>query len=302
MYKLTKKLQKIVDLKNKFDDLKKGIEALLNILEDVELAESVYNSNAIESSTLTLPDTEKILLDLEVSKDYSLREVFEAKNLARVYEYIKIKKDGIFLNQDTILFIHGLLIGGIDDSIAGRFRKEHEYVRVGKHIAPAPEHVIRMVEVLLAEYKANHSVDIFSKIAHFHLQFETIHPFCDGNGRIGRVLISLQLQEFGYPNIIIRDKEKQLYYKTFTHFRDTKSKKQMEQIIYLALSEGLHKRIAYLEGQEIVTLAEYAKKYSVPLASLINAGKRQTIPAFREKGVWKIGADFRVKTAKAHTK
>ena len=302
MYKLTKKVQKIVDLKKKFDDLKKGKEALLNILEDVELAESVYNSNAIESSTLTLPDTEKILLDLEVSKDYSLREVFEAKNLARVYEYIKIKKDGIFLNQDTILFIHGLLIGGIDDSIAGRFRKEHEYVRVGKHIAPAPEHVIRMVEVLLAEYKANHSVDIFSIIAHFHLQFETIHPFCDGNGRIGRVLISLQLQEFGYPNIIIRDKEKQLYYKTFTHFRDTKSKKQMEQIIYLALSEGLHKRIAYLEGQEIVTLAEYAKKYSVPLASLINAGKRQTIPAFREKGVWKIGADFRVKTAKAHTK
>ena len=302
MYKLTKKVQKIVDLKKKFDDLKKGKEALLNILEDVELAESVYNSNAIESSTLTLPDTEKILLDLEVSKDYSLREVFEAKNLARVYEYIKIKKDGIFLNQDTILFIHGLLIGGIDDSIAGRFRKEHEYVRVGKHIAPAPEHVIRMVEVLLAEYKANHSVDIFSKIAHFHLQFETIHPFCDGNGRIGRVLISLQLQEFGYPNIIIRDKEKQLYYKTFTHFRDTKSKKQMEQIIYLALSEGLHKRIAYLEGQEIVTLAEYSKKYSVPLASLINAGKRQTIPAFREKGVWKIGADFRVKTAKAHTK
>ena len=260
MYKLTKKVQKIVDLKKKFDDLKKGKEALLNILEDVELAESVYNSNAIESSTLTLPDTEKILLDLEVSKDYSLREVFEAKNLARVYEYIKIKKDGIFLNQDTILFIHGLLIGGIDDSIAGRFRKEHEYVRVGKHIAPAPEHVIRMVEVLLAEYKANHSVDIFSKIAHFHLQFETIHPFCDGNGRIGRVLISLQLQEFGYPNIIIRDKEKQLYYKTFTHFRDTKSKKQMEQIIYLALSEGLHKRIAYLEGQEILTLAEYAKK------------------------------------------
>lgn len=295
MDKLNKKVQKIIDLKKKFESLKKGKEALLTILEEVELAESVYNSNAIENSTLTLPDTERILLNLEVSKDYSLREVFEAKNLARVYEYIKAKKDSIVLNQDTILFIHGLLIGGINDSISGRFRKQHEYVRVGKHVAPAPEHIMRMIEVLLNEYKTNHDANIFAKIAYFHLQFETIHPFCDGNGRIGRVLINLQLQEFGYPNIIIRDKEKHLYYKTFSYFRDEKSTKQMEQIVYLALSEGLHKRIAYLESQEIISLAEYSKIGSLPLAGLINAGRRQTIPAFREKGVWKIGVAYKNK-------
>ncbi len=285
----TKKIQKILDLKRKYDSLKIGKDSLLTILEDIELAESVYNSNAIENSTLTLGDTEKILLDLEASKTYSLREVFEAKNLARVYEYIRKKKDSIVLNQETVLFVHSLLIGGIDDDIAGRFRKENEYVRVGKHVAPAPEHVLRLVEVLLHEYKSDHSTNIFSKIAHFHLQFETIHPFVDGNGRIGRVLINLQLQEFGYPNIIIRDKEKHLYYKTFSYFREKKSTKEMEQIIYLALSEGLHKRIAYLEGKTIITLGEYAKKKKVPLANLINQGKRQTVSAFREKGVWKIG-------------
>ena len=290
---IPKKVQNLRDLKKKFDTLKKGKEALLTILEEVEVAESVYNSNAIENSTLTLPDTEKILLDLEVSKDYSLREVFEAKNLARVYEYIKVKKDTIVLNQQTILFIHNLLIGGIDDAIAGRFRTQGEYVRVGKHVAPAPEHVLRMIEVLLDEYKTNHDANILTKIAHFHLQFETIHPFCDGNGRIGRVLINLQLQEFGYPNIIIRDKEKQIYYKTFSYFRDVKSTKQMEQVLYLALSEGLHKRIAYLEGSEIITLSEYAKKNSLTLASLINAGKRQTVPAFREKGIWKISDSYK---------
>lgn len=295
MKKTSKKIQNIIELKKQFDSLKKGKESLLTVLEEVELAESVYNSNAIENSTLTLPDTEKILLDLEVSKDYTLREVFEAKNLARVYEYIKNKKDSITLNRETILFVHGLLIGGIDDSIAGRFRKEHEYVRVGKHVAPAPEHVMLMIEVLIDEYKSNHNTNIFAKIAHFHLQFETIHPFCDGNGRIGRVLINLQLQEFGYPNIIIRDKEKQIYYKSFSHFRDTKSTKQMEQVLYLALSEGLNKRLAYLKGVQIVTLAEYAKKNTLPLAGLINAGKRQTIPAFREKGVWKISLEYKNK-------
>lgn len=293
MEKLTKKIQAITDLKKRFDSLKAGKESLLTILEDVEVAESVYNSNAIENSTLTLVDTEKILLDLEVSKDYSLREVFEAKNLARVYQYIKSKKDSIVLNRDTLLFVHGLLLGGIDDVIAGRFRKDGEYVRVGKHVAPAPEHVLRMIEVLLDEYKSTHTANILAKIAYFHLQFETIHPFCDGNGRIGRVLINLQLQELGYPNIIIRDKEKSEYYKTFSHFRDAKSTKPMEQVIYLALSEGLHKRIAYLEGAEIITLADYAKNNALAVAGLINAGRRQTIPAFREKGVWKINAHYK---------
>jgi Fic family protein len=262
---------------------------LIELLEEVELAESVYNSNAIENSTLTLQDTERILLDLGVSKAYSLREVFEAKNLARVCEYIRKKKDSIVLHQEMILFIHALLIGGIDDAIAGRFRKEGEYVRVGKHIAPAPEHILRMLEILFYEYTSSHNTDIFEKIAKFHLQFETVHPFVDGNGRIGRVLINLQLQEFGYPNIIIRDKEKHLYYKTFSLFKDTASTKEMEQIIYLALAEGLHKRIAYLEGKVIISLSEYAKKHGMSLAGLINQGRRQTIPTFRDKGVWKIG-------------
>lgn len=292
MFKPTKRDLYLLSLKKKYDSLRVEKESLLAIIEDVELAESVYNSNAIENSTLTLVDTEKILLDLEVSKEYSLREVFEAKNLARVCEYIKLKKDSIVLNPETILFIHGLLIGTIDDSIAGRFRKTGEYVRVGKHIAPAPEHVMRMIEVLIHEYKSTYEVSIFTRIAHFHLQFETIHPFCDGNGRIGRVLINMQLQEFGYPNIIIRDKEKQNYYKTFSDFRERNSVKKMGQILSLALSEGLHKRIAYLEGSTIITLSEYAKAHKLSLAGLINTGRRQTIPAFREKGVWKISSSY----------
>ncbi len=288
MVKISKKFQNILDLKKSFDSLKQGKESLLKIIDEVELSESVYNSNAIENSTLTLPDTEKILLDLEVSKNYSLREVFEAKNLARVYEYVKIKKENIILNQEIILFIHNLLIGGINDSIAGRFRQSGEFVRVGKHIAPAPEHIVRMVEVLINEYKTDHESNILKKIAYFHLNFEHIHPFNDGNGRIGRVLINLQLQEFGYPNIIIRNKEKHLYYKTFTLFKDKKSTKEMEQVLYLALSESLNKRIAYLKGTEIIKLADYAKKKKVSLSGLINSARRQTIPAFREKGIWKI--------------
>ena len=293
MQKISQKVKNLIELKKTFDALKKGKDSLLDILDEVELAEAVYNSNAIENSTLTLSDTEKILLDLEVSKDHSLREVFEAKNLARVSQYIRNKKDTILFNQETVLFLHGLLIGGIDDSIAGRFRKEHEYVRVGSHIAPAPEHIVRMIEVLINEYKTDHSLDVFKKIAHFHLQFEHIHPFCDGNGRIGRVLINLSLSQYGYPSLIIRDKEKQTYYKTFSEYRGTGSTKGMEQVIYLALSESLNKRIAYLQSSEIVTLSEYAQEHNMSLAGLINMGRRQSIPAFREKGVWKIAKEYK---------
>ena len=288
------KTKQLDELRRSYLDLKKEKESLLTLIDEAELSEAVYNSNAIENSTLTLGDTERILLDLELSKEYSLREVFEAKNLARVSEYIRNKKD-LILTTELMIFLHNMLIGGIDDTIAGRFRKEGEYVRVGSHIAPAPEHLVRMLEVLLHDYTANHSSHIVDKIAHFHLQFEHIHPFNDGNGRIGRVFINLQLQSYGYPNIIIRDKEKARYYATFQTYRESAKVTGLVQVINLALCEGLHKRICYLKGNTIVTLATYAKRHSLPLASLINKARRQTIPAFREKGVWKIAESYTTK-------
>ena len=81
--------EKIDELKKQYDTLRQGKEGLLDIIFEAELPEAVYNSNAIENSTLTISETEKILLNLEVSRDVSVREVFEAKNLAQVYEYIK---------------------------------------------------------------------------------------------------------------------------------------------------------------------------------------------------------------------
>ncbi|MBU0459074.1 Fic family protein [Patescibacteria group bacterium] len=280
---------KIRKLKAEYDRLSKGKESLLNIIDEAELSESVFNSNAIENSTLTLKETERILLDLEVPKDLSVREVFEAKNLAGVMEYIKNKTEETDLTKDMILFLHKMLITNIDDVIAGRFRKKNEYVRVGAYVAPAPEHVEQMINTILIDFTNDLDNYFADKIAKYHLDFETIHPFCDGNGRIGRVVINYQLMRFGFPNIIIRDKEKKDYYKSFNEYRDSKNTKTMEKIITHALCESLHKRTAYLRGETIVSLADYAKKHKKSLNSLINAAHRQTIPAFREREVWKIG-------------
>ncbi|HUD45150.1 MAG TPA: Fic family protein [Patescibacteria group bacterium] len=280
---------KIKELKAEYDRLKIGKESLLKLIQEAEIPEMVYNSNAIENSTLTLKETEKILLEMDVSRDVSLREVFEAKNLARVIEYMRTKSQQEEISAKMILLLHQMLIGNIDDSIAGRFRAKGEYVRVGTHIAPAPEHIELAIENILLEYTSEHDKYFTDKIAKFHLDFETLHPFNDGNGRIGRVIINYQLQRLGFPCIIIRDKEKQGYYKGFQEYRDDKKTKIMERIIYLALLESLHKRIAYLKGDSIIPVTEYAQKIRKLVPTVLNAAKRQTIPAFREKGVWKIG-------------
>ena len=283
---------RLTTLKGEYDNLRKGKESLLTMIDEAEVPESVYNSNAIENSTLTLKETEKILLDMEVSRDVSVREVYEAKNLARVIKYIRYKSKEIETNKEIILILHQMLIGGIDDKIAGRFRNIGEYVRVGTYIAPAPEHIERMINSIINEYTSDLSNYFLEKIAKFHLDFETIHPFNDGNGRIGRVLICFQLERLGFPIIIIRDREKKEYYNSFIDYRERKNTKTMERVITLALMESLSKRITYLKGQEIITLSEYTKINNLSAPGMINAARRQNIPAFREKGVWKIGKDF----------
>lgn len=283
---------RIQELKSDFDVLKKDKGSLLTLVDQNEVPESVYNSNAIENSTLTLKETEKILLERELSRNVSLREVYEAKNLARVVDYTRNKSKEEEISKSIILLIHQMLIGGIDDNIAGRFRIQGEYVRVGTHIAPAPEKVEQMIESIIIDFTSNHNSYFIDKIAKFHLEFEKIHPFCDGNGRIGRVLMNYQLLRLGFPRIIIRDKEKQQYYDAFKAYEQSNNSKLMEKVIALSLIESLNKRIAYLKGGEIINLSDYVKDHKLKASAIFNAARRQSLPAFRERGIWKISKSY----------
>ena len=283
--------RRIQALKREYDTLRPGKESLLSMIDEVEIPESVYNSNAIENSTLSLEETERILLEQMLSRNVSVREVFEAKNLARVTEYKRNKVKDSELSSDLILLFHQMLMGGIDDSIAGRFRRRGEYVRVGTHIAPAPEQVERMMGNILVEYSSDLDSYFLDKMARFHLDFEVIHPFCDGNGRIGRVLINYQLLKLGLPRVIIRDSEKKTYYRAFKDYEDLRRTRTMESILARALVESLHKRVTYMRGEPIVRLSEYVRQNGLSAPAVTNAARRQTIPAFRERGVWKIGAN-----------
>ncbi len=291
MAKTLSAYKQIQDLRERYYKALIGKESLLKMISEAEVSEQVYNSNAIENSTLSLDETDKILMQIEIDRYITEREIFEAKNLARVVTYIETKSKESEINFEIILSLHKMLISNIRDEIAGRFRKEDEWVRVGDHIAPNPLEVEDRLQKVLTEYNSNTTDSIIKRIAKFHLGFEYVHPFCDGNGRIGRVLNNYLLMRGGYVPINIKFIDRQMYYDAFREFQTQGKTKIMETIVARALTNSYHKRLAYLENKVIMNLSDYAKERKLSHSNLINKAKRQTIEAFIERGIWKIGVE-----------
>lgn len=281
--------KKINTLRERYYKASIGKEAVVRLVSEAEVAEQVYNSNAIENSTLTLEETEKILLQIDLDRFISEREIFEAKNLARVVSYIDKRAKEQELTIEVILSLHKMLISNIRNDIAGRFRQGDERVRVGSHIAPHSREILKRMEDMLTEYNTSSYESIVKRIAKLHLVFEYTHPFIDGNGRIGRVLNNYLLIREGFVPINIKFIDRKKYYDAFKEFDEKGKTAIMEEIVAKALTNSYHKRLAYLEGKKIMTLVEYAKSQKVSHSNLINKATRQTIEAFLEKSVWKIG-------------
>ncbi len=289
MAKIHAVFNKISFLRERYYKSLTGKESLVKLISEAEIAEQVYNSNAIENSTLTLEETEKILLQIDLDRFISEREIFEAKNLARVVSYIDKKSKEKELTLDVILLLHKMLISNIRDDIAGRFRIDKEYVKIGNHIAPPPKEVIERLEKMLEDYNANSREHIIKRIAKLHLAFEYTHPFIDGNGRIGRAINNYLLIREGFVPINIKFIDRKKYYEAFNEFDKSGATSIMEEIVGKALANSYHKRLAYLEEKKIITLIEYVKNKKFSHSNLINKANRQTIEAFLEKGIWKIG-------------
>ncbi len=282
-------LSEIAIRKRDYDALVLRYPDLEREISLAEVPEMVFHSNAIENSTLTLEETESIILRDKTLKDASVREVFEAKNLASVTESL-LNSPSEKLTVPLILELHRTLLSGINNSWAGRFRSGREWVRVGSHLGAAPDFVNGLMYELVEQY--NHDTRVFlQKIAYFHVEFENIHPFLDGNGRIGRVLISQQLMALGYPQIIIRSKNREkAYYPIFDEYIMNGKTAGAEKLIALALLESLNKRIALMTGVKIIPLRDWAAMRGISAAVATNKAARQTIPAFRLRDRWYIAA------------
>jgi Fic family protein len=283
---------KIEALHQQYQLLAKNHGAVLKEITLAEIPELVYNSNAIENSTLSLEDTERILSGGQLAGKVNVREVYEAKNLAGLTESM-LENPASTVNIKLMLNVHKSLLSNIDDSIAGRFRTGKEWVRVGNHLGANPQFVPTLTQELVDAYNSPKISYFLENIAHFHAEFETIHPFVDGNGRMGRVLINLQLMNLGYPPIIIQNKSKHTdYYPLFTKYQSTMKPGGFTALFALLLIESLHKRITILTAKKIIPLSQWAAQRSIKANVAANKAKRQTIPAFRLREKWMIAEEF----------
>ena len=284
---------KIDNLRELYAELSVGREHVLHDIAIAEIPEMVYNSNAIENSTLTLEDTEKILLGNIVPKELNTREVYEAKNLAKITEML-LQDPNQSLSIKMILNLHKILLSGISDDVAGCFRGGKEWVRVGNHLGANPKFTHSLMTEIVDKYNKDIEPYFLDKIGWFHAEFETIHPFCDGNGRIGRVLINQQLMALKLPPVIIQNKSKRGdYYPLFNSYTTTMKYDGFTSLISLLLLESLYKRLTYLTSKRIIPLSLWAEQNGIKGNIAANKAKRQTIPAFRLREKWMISETYR---------
>jgi|SRR3989338_4408747 len=176
-----------------------------------------YNSTAIEGNTLTLQETAQLLFEKRVPSSKSLREINESINHKEAFDYILNLKEDI--SKKVILELHGTVVKNtlkdeLKDQI-GKYRTVQVYIRGVEWLPSKPKDIHKEMKSLLVWYSKNKkNLNPLVLAAYFHAVFEMIHPFVDGNGRVGRLLMSFILHKSGFPMINIPNKEKNIYYKS----------------------------------------------------------------------------------------
>ena len=176
-----------------------------------------YNTNAIEGNTLTLQETSQLLFENIVPSAKSLREINEVINHKEAFDFIlKTKED---ISKKFILTLHKIVVKNtlkkeLEDQI-GKYRNIQVYIRGSEWLPPKSKDVPKKMRTLLLWYSRNkNKIHPLIIAAYFHSAFEGIHPFVDGNGRVGRLLMNFILYKNNYPMINIPNSRKIMYYNT----------------------------------------------------------------------------------------
>lgn len=187
-----------------------------------------YNSNVIENPETTFHNTREIFENGKVINfTGDIRTIFEIQNQKKCFDFLAdkiINREPI--TKDLILQTHESLMNGCYDENRylkgerpGTFKK-NEYV-TGDDIGELPENVESEIEFICEQLMENEGKSPLKIAAYFHLNFESIHPFADGNGRVGRTLLNYYLMTHDYPPTIIYNEDKELYYMGLTVFDKT---------------------------------------------------------------------------------
>lgn len=245
-YKAKENLLSQIDRKKRELDTRRPLtEGELERLNEEFVVEYTYNSNAIEGNTLTLRETDLVLRGLTVDSK-PLKDHLEAVGHKDAFDFVReLVKENAPLSEHNIKQIHYLVLADKKQD-RGVYRRVPVHI-MGAHHEPAQPYLIEpKMEQLLQEYKDD-TEHIITKLARFHIEFEGIHPFIDGNGRTGRLLVNLELMKAGYPPIDIKFKDRMKYYDAFDAYHVKHNLSVMEGLFARYVNERLDMYLKILQ-------------------------------------------------------
>ena len=211
--------------------------------------EYTYDSNAIEGSTLTLNETRLILIEGLTIDKKPLKEHLEAVGHKDAFDYIvDISGKNEPLTEQTIKNIHSLVLVN-DAANKGIYRSVPVEIAGALDTPPDPLFVPEKMSELL-DYYLNNGHHPIVKIAELHILFERIHPFIDGNGRTGRLLLNLELLKHNYLPINVKFRDRALYISCFKDYAMTNNANKFIEMAAAYQLEELEKRLSVIRQKE----------------------------------------------------
>ena len=214
-------------------------------LNEEFIVEYTYNSNAIEGNTLTLRETDLVLRGLTIDQK-PLKDHMEAVGHKEAFDYVReLVRDNVPISERVIKQIHHLVLADKKDD-RGVYRRVPVRIMGAQHEPVQPYLIQSKMEQLLQDF-ANSTEHIVTKLARFHIEFEGIHPFIDGNVRTGRLLVNLELMKAGYPPIDIKFTDRIKYYDAFDEYHVKHDLSAMENLFVGYINARLDMYLSILQ-------------------------------------------------------
>jgi len=238
----------IDELKKQIDKCRPLTQGETERFNEEFLVEFTHNSNAIEGNTLTLKETALVLQGVTIGQK-PLKDHMEAIGHRDAFYYVLdiVQKKELF-TESTIKKIHSLVLM---DKPADRGIYRKVSVKIGGSLftPPQPYMIGKMIEDLMFDAQQwQRTKHITEQVALFHLRFESIHPFIDGNGRTGRLLMNLMLMRQGYPPINIKFSNRQKYYNCFEDYHKTTNPKALVKLVTKLLENEMKNYLKRFES------------------------------------------------------
>lgn len=244
---LSAKLQTMDVEKAKLDAARPLPPHTIASLRDRLALEWTYHSNAIEGNTLTLRETKVVLEGITVGGK-SLREHCEAINHRDAIRYVEeIVAQQEPLSEWQIKSIHSLVLKGVDNEEAGSYRHENVVIAGASTTPPTFWHLTEEMPQLIAWHGSAGSMHPVARASELHTRFVKIHPFIDGNGRAGRLLLNFELIKSGYPPAVIRKEDRVAYYDALDEACVTGSYDRITYLVAEAVQRSLEIYLALLQ-------------------------------------------------------